>query len=72
MRERVEQLLESVRSRLRMDGCDVVLLDVSEDGVVRLQFKGGACCPMSRIALVSGIEGMLREALPEIRAVVAV
>jgi Fe-S cluster biogenesis protein NfuA len=73
MRERVEQALNKVRPALQADGGDVELLDVSEDGVVKVRLKG-ACggCPMSQLTLKMGIERILKKEVPEVKSVEAV
>jgi len=72
MREKVEEILKRVRPSLQADGGDVELLDVTDDGVVKVQLTG-ACgsCPFSTMTLKHGIEMRLKEALPEIKEVVA-
>lgn len=42
MREKVEEVLNRVRPALRADGGDVELVDVTDDGVVKVRLKG-AC-----------------------------
>ncbi|MEK7818120.1 MAG: NifU family protein [Actinomycetota bacterium] len=73
MKERVESALESIRPALRADGGDVELLDVTDDGRVRVRLTG-ACgsCPMSQMTLKMGIEERIREEVPEIIEVEAV
>jgi Fe-S cluster biogenesis protein NfuA len=73
MREAVEQALAKVRPMLQADGGDVELVEVTEDGVVKVRLKG-ACgsCPMSLMTLKYGIERYLKREVPEITEVVAV
>lgn len=73
LKERVESALESIRPALRADGGDVELLDVTDDGRVRVRLTG-ACgsCPMSQMTLKMGIEERIREEVPEIIEVEAV
>lgn len=72
LREKVEEVLEGVRPTLLADGGDVELLDVSDDGVVKVQLTG-ACgsCPFSTMTLKHGIEARLKELIPEIKEVVS-
>jgi len=72
MREKVQEALNEVRPTLQADGGDVELVDVSEDGVVTVKLTG-ACggCPMAQMTLRNGIERVLREKVPEIKAVEA-
>jgi Fe-S cluster biogenesis protein NfuA len=71
MKERVEEALQLIRPALQNDGGDVELVDVDEtSGVVTVKLVG-ACggCPMSQMTLKSGIERVLKEAVPEVMAV---
>ena len=67
MKAEVEKVLEMVRPGLQADGGDVELVDVTEDGIVKVRLKG-ACgsCPMSTMTLKMGIEKAIKEQLPEI------
>ncbi len=73
MKEKIEEALGRVRPSLQADGGDVELVEVSEDGVVKVRLTG-ACggCPMSQMTLKMGIERVLRESVPEIKSVEAV
>jgi Fe-S cluster biogenesis protein NfuA len=73
MREKVEKALERIRPSLQADGGNVELVDVTEDGIVKVQLTG-ACrgCPMSQMTLKMGIEKALKQAIPEIKEVQAV
>ncbi len=73
MREKVEQALNKVRPTLQADGGDVELVEVTQDGIVKVRLTG-ACggCPMSQMTLKMGIEKVLKEEVPEIKEVVAV
>jgi Fe-S cluster biogenesis protein NfuA len=72
LRTRVEAVVAMIRPAVQADGGDVRVLDVSDDGVVRLKFSG-ACvgCPSMPVTLQHGIERNVREKVPEVRAVVA-
>ena len=71
LRERVEQVLDNIRPYIQGDGGDIELLDVA-DGVVQIRLAG-ACvgCMHSMMTLQAGVERMLKEAVPEIKAVEA-
>jgi Fe-S cluster biogenesis protein NfuA len=70
MRERVEGVLDRVRSHLKADGANVELVDVA-DGVVTIRVTGGCMrCPMSQMALHAGLENALREAIVDVQKVV--
>ena len=70
MREEVLKVLEQVRPGLQADGGDVELVEVTEDGVVKVRLKG-ACggCPMAQMTLKNGIEKFLKKEIPEVKSV---
>ena len=70
MRERVEEVLGKVRPMLQRDGGDVELVDVQDDGVVKVRLTG-ACsgCPMSTMTLKNAIEETIKKEIPEIKSV---
>ena len=73
LRDKVEQALSRIRPALQQDGGDLELIDVSDDGIVKVKLTG-ACgsCPMSQMTLKMGIEQRLREEVPEVALVEAV
>ena len=73
MREQVEKALDKVRGMLMAEGGNVELVDVSEDGVVKVKLTG-ACgsCPMSQMTLKMGIEQTLKQEIPQIKEVISV
>ena len=72
-REKVEEVLGTIRPMLQADGGDVELVDVEEDGTVKVKLTG-ACggCPMSRITLKRGIETRMKQVIPDVKSVEAV
>lgn len=62
MKIEVQQALEEIRPMLQADGGDVELVEVTEDGIVRVRLQG-ACkgCPMSQMTVKNGIEKLLME-----------
>lgn len=73
MKEKVESALNKIKPSLQADGGDVELVEVTDDGVVKLRLTG-ACgsCPMSQMTLKTGIERVIRTEVPEVKEVVAV
>lgn len=71
--ERVQYVLDRIRPAVQADGGDVELLEVTDDGVVRIRLHG-ACvgCPSSEITLQYGIEHNLRQYVPEVSRIEAV
>ena len=73
LKEDVQTALNSIRTSLQADGGDVDLVDVTEDGTVKVRLKGAcAGCPMSQMTLSQGIEKQLKEKVPGVQKVVAV
>ena len=72
IKEKVKALLNDVRPNLQADGGDVELIDISEDGIVKVKLLG-ACsgCPMAQMTLKMGIEKYLKERIPEVTEVVS-
>lgn len=70
---RINEVLELVRPYLQADGGDIDFVDLTEDLTVKVLLKG-AChsCPMSIQTLKFGVENALKNAIPEIKEVVAV
>lgn len=70
LKEKVQSELEKVRPSLQADGGDVRLVDVDEEGFVKVKLMG-ACggCPMSQMTLKMGIEKILKQNVPEVKGV---
>ena len=73
MIEEVTKALETIRPALQADGGDVQLVEVTDDGVVKVKLTG-ACghCPMSTMTLKMGIERTLKAQVPGVMEVVQV
>ncbi len=70
---KVESTLNQIRPMLQRDGGDVELVEITDEGIVKVKLVG-ACgsCPMSLMTLKGGIETKLKEDIPEVVAVEAV
>ena len=70
MKEKVEKVLKEIRPYLQSEGGNVELVEVTDDGVVKVKLTG-ACgaCPMSTHTLKLGIEQKLKEKIPSIKEV---
>jgi len=73
VKERVQAALDKIRPALQADGGDVELVEVTDDGVVKVALQG-ACrgCPMSQLTLANGVERVLKQEVPEVSRVEAV
>jgi len=73
MKEKVQAVIEQLRPMLQKDGGDIELIDVDEDGVVKVRLNGAcAGCAMSQITLKQGIEKVLLNEIPEVKKVINV
>lgn len=70
--ERIKELLENyVKPAVEMDG-GAISFKGYENGTVKLMLQGSCSgCPSSMITLKSGIEGMMKRMIPEVKEVVA-
>jgi len=70
MKAKVQKVIETIRPFLQADGGDIDLIDVTEEGIVKIRLTG-ACggCPMSTYTLKMGVEKKLKKEIPEIKAV---
>jgi Fe-S cluster biogenesis protein NfuA len=73
MVEDVKKVLDMIRPALQADGGDVELVEVTDDGVVKVKLVG-ACghCPMSTMTLKMGIERTLKDKVPGVKEVISV
>ena len=69
---RIKELLENyVKPAVEMDG-GAISFKGFENGTVKLMLQGSCSgCPSSMITLKSGIEGMMKRMIPEVKEVVA-
>ena len=60
-------IAEEIRPQLQAHGGDIELLEVSDDGTVRVRLMGAcAACPASHSTVENLIVAVLREKVPEI------
>jgi len=72
-KEQVAKVIEDIRLMLQMHGGDVKLVEVTEDGTVKVELQG-ACrgCPMAQMTIQRGVEARLKKEIPEVKEVVPV
>jgi Fe-S cluster biogenesis protein NfuA len=73
LHKKVAAALDRLRPALVADGCNIELVDIQEDGTVRVAFQG-ACtdCPAQFASLRIGIEEPLRDAVPGVTSVISI
>ena len=70
MKAKVQKVIETIRPFLQADGGDIDLIDVTEEGIVKIRLTGACgCCPMSTYTLKMGVENKLKKEIPEIKSV---
>ncbi|MCH9823458.1 NifU family protein [Salibacteraceae bacterium] len=71
--QRVDEALNDLRVFVKEDGGDLELVEVTEEGIARVELKG-ACtsCSMNNMTFKAGVEEAIMKAVPEIQKVEAV
>jgi len=73
LREKVEKALEQIRPYLQADGGDIELIDVTEEGEVKVRLTGSCgACPFAQMTLKHGVETVLKKMVPEVKEVIAI
>jgi len=73
MKEKVIEIIEKIRPQLQMDGGDVELVEVTDDGIVKVRLQGHCRgCAYSQMTLKLGIERALKQVIPEVKYVESV
>lgn len=67
---RVVEALDEIRPFLNEDGGDLNVVEMSEDGVLKIEFTG-ACssCSMNNMTFKNGVEDAIKRLVPEIKRV---
>lgn len=70
MKTEVQKIIDKIRPSLQADGGDVELVEVTDDGIVKVKLLG-AChgCPMSTMTVKNGIERTLKQHLDGVKEV---
>lgn len=73
MKEKVQEALDDIRPQLQADGGDIELVEVTDEGVVKVRLVG-ACsgCPGAQMTLQMGVERVVKQRVPEVTAVESV
>ena len=70
IQDRVKEVLNQVRPALQGDGGDVELVEVTDDGIVKVRLRGAcAGCAGAVMTLKNVIEARIRAVVPEIKSV---
>ena len=72
-KDKVREVIEKIRPQLQMDGGDVELVGISDDGVVQVRLQGHCVgCMHAQETLKYGIERAIQQFVPEVKEVVNV
>lgn len=73
MRDKVEKAIDEIRPVLKADGGDIELVDITDDGTVKVRLKGAcAGCPFSMMTIRYSVERYLRFKVPQVKEVIVV
>jgi Fe-S cluster biogenesis protein NfuA len=73
MEAAIVEAIDAIRPALQMDGGDIELVGVNEEGVVQVKLTG-ACdsCSISWLTLKGGVERILKDRVPGVTGVEAI
>lgn len=72
-KEKVKQVIDKIRPQLQMDGGDVELIEITDEGIVKVRLMGHcAGCMHAQQTLQFGIERAIKQFVPDIKQVVNV
>ncbi len=74
MRDKIEKILtEEVKPMLSMHGGGVELVDVTEEGIVKVRLTGGCCgCPSAQATITQVVASAIKAKVPEVKRIEAV
>jgi len=73
LKAEIEEAIREIQPNLRADGGDIELIDVDDEGTVKVRLKGAcAGCPMAKMTLQWGVERYLKKKVPQVKRVVSV
>lgn len=69
----IEKSLDSIRPYLKTDGGDVQVIDITDEGIVKVQLLGNCkTCPQSFMTMKAGIEESIKKSVDGVSAVEAI
>ena len=72
-KEKVKKIIEKIRPQLQMDGGDVELVEITDEGIVKVRLQGHCVgCMHAQETLKLGIERAVKQFVPEIKEVINV
>jgi len=69
----VESALDDIRPHLMVDGGNVEIIDITDEGVVQIKWMGNCeSCNMSLFTMKAGIEQAIKNKVPQITSIEAI
>lgn len=69
----IEKALDEIRPHLNSDGGDIEVVDITDDLVVRVLWKGNCqACRFSEMTMKGGVESVIKSKFPVIQGVEAI
>jgi Fe-S cluster biogenesis protein NfuA len=66
-KEKVKQVIDKIRPQLQADGGDIDLIEITDDGVVKVRLLGHcAGCMHAQQTLTFGVERTIKQFVPDI------
>ena len=70
LKDKVQEVLDQIRPALQRDGGDVELVEVTNEGIVKIKLRGAcAHCMGAVMTLKNVVETRLKAAIPEVKGV---
>ena len=71
-KEKIKQVVEKIRPQLQMDGGDLELVEITDDGVVKVRLQGHCVgCAYAQQTLKLGVERAIKQFVPDVKEVVS-
>ena len=72
-KDKVKEIIDKIRPQLQMDGGDVELVEITDNGVVKVRLQGHRVgCVHAQQTLKLGIERAIQQFVPDVREVINV
>jgi len=69
----IQKALNNIRPFLQADNGDIELVDITEDGIVKVRLLGDCeTCPLSVMTLRAGVERAIMNEVPSVKRVEAI
>ncbi|TFG15110.1 MAG: NifU family protein [Promethearchaeota archaeon] len=71
-KEKVKQVVEKIRPQLQMDGGDLELVEITDDGIVKVRLQGHCVgCAYAQQTLKLGVERAIKQFVPDVKEVIS-